>query len=165
MKKVYTRLTELLGQPPDGVLFDHFIAEFGGELQLDHSAYTLSTLGVTLVVTDLLFGVLLIHIDDLLTRQGVICPYGGDLPNAINQADGPETIEQKLSARPVNPEHLLSIGLSRRESQNCYLLPPFVLSFDFAADTEKLSSVSIVLSTEPLLSGDFQLKNKPPRGS
>lgn len=96
MKKVYTRLTELLGQPPDGVLFDHFIAEFGGELQLDHSAYTLSTLGVTLVVTDLLFGVLLIHIDDLLTRQGVICPYGGDLPNAINQADGPETFSATI---------------------------------------------------------------------
>jgi hypothetical protein len=49
MKPVYTRLTELLGQPPEGVLFKQFVADLGCEPIVDIPGYTIPTLGVTLV--------------------------------------------------------------------------------------------------------------------
>jgi hypothetical protein len=165
MKAVYTRLTELLGQPPDGIMFNRFVAEVGCEPIIDPPAYTFSTLGVELVVADQLFSVLLMHIDTPSTRQGWINSYECDLPNGIDHADGPETIEQKLSVRPMNSERLSLIGLSPKDVRSTYVLPPLILLFDFAADTQKLTSISISLSPEPLLSGDFQLRKKRSPGS
>ncbi|MCC7527946.1 MAG: hypothetical protein IT342_05450 [Candidatus Melainabacteria bacterium] len=151
MKTVYERLIKSLGQPPDGVVFSQFVAELGCELIEDFQTYSIPTLGVTLFVVDGFFSVVLIELDTQLTRSGSISRYEGDLPNGIEQDDGPETISQKLSARPLSAEQLALAGLWPRDFQNVYMLPPLVLNFNFAADTKNLSSILISLSSQPSL--------------
>jgi len=165
MKAVYSRLTKLLGQPPEGIIFSQFVAELGCEPIIDLPSYAIPALGVTLVVMDQLFSVVLIDIDTPSTRQGSISRYGADLPNAINQGDGPETIEEKLSVRPFISKRPSVTGLNHKYFQDTYLLPPLVVVFEFAGDTEKLTSLAIGLSSEPHWAGYSILHNQTARGS
>jgi hypothetical protein len=143
MKAAYTRLTKLLGQPPEGIVFGRFVAELGCEPIIDPARYTFPQLGVSLVVVDQLFSMILIHIATPETRQGSMCRYEADLPNAINQKDGPETIEKKLSVRPFRSERRSLTGVNHKDFQDTYELPPFVLMFEFTTDPERLGYVAI----------------------
>jgi hypothetical protein len=143
MKAVFTRLTKLLGQPPEGIGFCQFVAELGCEPIIDPPAYSIPTLGVTFTVFDQLFKCVLIHFDTPSTRQGTMSRYQADLPNDIDQDDAPETIEKKLSVRPVHCERPSITGVSPKYFQDTYALPPLVLVFEFATDIGKLSSIAV----------------------
>lgn len=155
METIYARLVKLLGQPPNGIMFNQLVAELSCEPLIDPPMYTLSALGVTLFANDDQFSVLLIHIDTPSTRQGWVSRYEWDLPNAIDEADGSEVIEQKLGVRPMSSESLSSIGLSPKHSRNSYVLPPFVVLFEFAIDTKKLSSITISIPSALPSSVDY----------
>jgi hypothetical protein len=143
MKAIYARLIKLLGQPPDGEIFKQFVAELGDQPTIDPARYTFHMLGVTLVVTDEQFSAILIEIDSPAVRQGIVCRYEADLPNAIDRDDAPEVIEKKLGISPFSSNRPSVTGLRHEYFQDSYKLPPLVLVFEFTTGPERLSSVAI----------------------
>jgi len=130
-------------QPPGGTTFKQFIAEFGDELMIEEPRYVFHSLGVTLVVVDKLFDAILIDIDTPSTRQGIICRYEGDLPNAIDSNDASEVVEKKLGIRPFSSQRPSITGVRHNYFEDSYKLPPLVLVFAFTTNPERLASVAI----------------------
>ncbi len=161
MKAVYECLVKLLGQPPEGIVFDQFVTELGCEPFVDFQSYTIPPLGVTLFVVESLFSIVLIEIDTPSTRQRTMSRYDGDLPNGIDRDDGPKTIAEKLSVQPVSSEILLKAGLYPKDFQNVYEMPPLILQFQFTPDTEKLSSITISLSSQSHWAANISPSSRP----
>jgi len=152
MEQVYSRLSELLGESPNSILFRQFIDDLGetpAPIAVGaESFFAFYNSGIVLTTYNSMFDGVRLHVDTLDTRSGTCRPYNGGYPKSITSLDLPDDVEKKIGSRPTEVEKRTGIIIGSRDLRVSYELPPYLWSFTFDAITGRISIVSIIKSSD-----------------